>query len=133
MAAEKILIVEDDVQIAADLEDTVMTLGYEICGIADSFETARRFAPLSTIALVDVNLRDGATGPRIGQYLASEFGVSVVMVTGSPELIEADLSRVVGLISKPTNPNLIRDVLDYLRAVRKGERGVPPREMRLFA
>ncbi|EJC71411.1 hypothetical protein Rleg5DRAFT_7270, partial [Rhizobium leguminosarum bv. viciae WSM1455] len=29
MAGEKILIVEDDVLIAADLEDIVMSLGYE--------------------------------------------------------------------------------------------------------
>lgn len=110
-----------------------MTLGYEISGIADSFETAQQFAAFSTIALVDVNLRDGATGPRIAEYLASDFGVAVVMVTGSPELIETDLSKIVGLISKPAPPNLIRDVLEYLRTTRGGERGVPPRGMRLFA
>nr|WP_280953809.1 response regulator [Rhizobium leguminosarum] len=133
MAGEKILIVEDDVLIAADLQDVVATLGYEISGIADSFETAQQFAAFSTIALVDVNLRDGATGSRIGQYLASEFGVAVVMVTGSPELIETDLSKVIGLISKPSHPNLIRDVLEYLMTIREGERGVPPGGMRIFA
>ncbi|MBY5918531.1 response regulator [Rhizobium leguminosarum] len=130
---EKILIVEDDVLIAADLEDTVTTFGYETSGTADSFETAQQLAAFSTIALVDVNLRDGATGPRIGQYLASEFGVAVVMVTGSPELIETDLSKVIGLISKPSHPNLIRDVLEYLKTIRDGERGVSPGGMRLFA
>jgi response regulator of citrate/malate metabolism len=133
MPGEKILIVEDDVLIAADLEDTVTTLDYEISGTADSFETAQQFAAFSTIALVDVNLRDGATGPRIGQYLASEFSVAVVMVTGSPELIETDLSKVIGLISKSSHPNLIRDVLEYLKTIREGERGVPPGGMRLFA
>ncbi|NEK38646.1 response regulator [Rhizobium leguminosarum] len=132
MAGKKILIVEDDVLIAAGLEDIVTTLGYDISGIADSFETAQQLAPFSTIALVDVNLKDGATGPRIGQYLASDFGVAVVMVTGSPELIETDLSKVIGLISKPAHPNLIRDVLEYLRTIREGERGVPPGGMRLF-
>ncbi|NKM88644.1 response regulator [Rhizobium laguerreae] len=133
MTGEKILIVEDDVLIAADLEDIVTTLGYEISRIADSFETAQKLAAFSTIALVDVNLRDGATGPRIGQYLASDFGVSVVMVTGSPELIETDLSKVIGLISKPAHPNLIRDVLEYLKTICEGERGVPPGGIRLFA
>jgi DNA-binding NtrC family response regulator len=133
VAGEKILIVEDDMLIASDLEDILMTLGYEISGIADSFETAQQFAAFSTIALVDVNLRDGATGPRIGQYLASEFGVAVVMVTGSPELIETDLSKVIGMISKPSHPNLIRDVLEYLMTIREGERGVPPGGMRIFA
>ncbi|PDS54963.1 response regulator [Rhizobium anhuiense] len=133
MAGEKILIVEDEVLIAADLRDVVTSLGYEVSGIADSFETAQQFAAFSTIALVDVNLRDGATGPRIGQYLASDFGVAVVMVTGNPEQIETDLSKIIGLISKPAHPNLIREVLEYLRAIREGERGVPPGGMRLFA
>ncbi|MGO7688488.1 response regulator [Rhizobium ruizarguesonis] len=122
VAGEKILILEDDMLIASDLKDILMTLGYEISGIADSFETVQQFAAFSTIALVDVNLRDGA----------SDFGVAVVMVTGSPELIETDLSKVIGLISKPAHPNLIRDVLEYLRTIREGERGVPPGGMRLF-
>ncbi len=133
MAGEKILIVEDDHIVAADLSDVVSSLGYETSGIADSFETAQRLAPFSTMALVDVNLRDGATGPRIAQYLANEFGIAVVMVTGSPEMLETNLSKVVGLISKPVHPSLIRNVLDYLRSVREGGGGLPPAGMRLFA
>jgi len=133
MTGEKILIVEDDVLIAMDLRDIVTSLGYEVCGIADSFQTARQLAPFSTIALVDVNLRDGATGPRIGQYLASDFGVAVVMVTANPELIATDLFKVIGLISKPVHPNLISNVLEYLKTVRAGGAGVPPGGMRLFA
>lgn len=133
MAREKILIVEDDLLIAMDLRDIVTSLGYEVCGIADSFEAAQQLAPFSTIALVDVNLRDGATGPRIGQYLASDFGVAVVMVTANPEFIEAGLFKVIGLISKPVDPNLMGGVLEYLRTVREGGRGVPPGGLRLFA
>jgi CheY-like chemotaxis protein len=37
MAGEKILIVEDDHIVAADLSDVVSSLGYETSGIADSF------------------------------------------------------------------------------------------------
>lgn len=75
--------------------------GYEVVGIADSFESAQRLPPLATIALVDVNLRDGATGPRIAQYLANDFGVAVVMLTANPEMIVTDRSKVIGLITKP--------------------------------
>lgn len=133
MAGERILIVEDDVLLATDLRDIVTDLGYEVSGMADSFESVHRFAPFSTIALVDVNLRDGATGPRIGQYLASNFGIAVVMVTANPESIETILPLVVGMISKPAHPNLVKDVLDYLRTIREGGRGVPPGGMRVFA
>lgn len=133
MADEKVLIVEDHAILAADLRDIVESFGYETSGIADSFETARQLAPVSTIALVDINLRDGATGPRIGQYLAGEFGISVVMVTGNPEAIEGDLSQVIGVISKPVHPPMIRNVLNYLMSIRQGGLGVPPGGMRLFA
>ena len=102
-------------------------------GIADSFETAKMLAPYSTIALVDVNLRDGATGPSIGQYLATDFSIAVVVVTTNPETIEAGLSKVVGLISKPVHPETMKNVLTFLRGIREGNRGVPPGGMRLFA
>lgn len=36
------------------------------------------------LALVDVNLMDGATGPLIAEKLASEFGIEVVFVTANP-------------------------------------------------
>lgn len=133
MSDEKIMIVEDDALLAADLNDIVLDLGYRASGIADTFESARALAPFSTIALVDVNLRDGATGPRIGQYLTAEFGIAVVMVTASPEALVGDLSGVVGVIVKPVQPALVRNVLEYLKEIRKGgERGAPPRGLRLF-
>jgi len=128
-----ILIVEDNRILAEDLRDIVSGLGYETSGLADSFETARRLAPFSTIAFVDVNLADGATGPRIGQYLAAEFGISVVMVTANPDAIGTGLSKVVGVLSKPVHPTLISNVLDYIRAIRE-DRIVPvPSGMRLFS
>lgn len=132
MAAEKIMIVEDDALLAADLNEIVLDLGYRTSGIADTFESARVLAPFSTIALVDVNLRDGATGPRIGQYLATEFGIAVVMVTASPEALIGDLSEVVGVIVKPVQPGLVRNVLEYLKGIQEGGRGAPPGGLRLF-
>jgi CheY-like chemotaxis protein len=130
---EKILIVEDDALIAADLQDIVASSGYEVVGIADRFASAQRLAPFATIALVDVNLRDEATGPRIAQYLANDFGVAVVMVTANSEMIVTDLSKVIGMISKPAQPKLIDSVLEYLRAIREGSPGSPPEGMRVFA
>ena len=132
MIAEKILIVEDDAILAADLRDIVSSFGYETSGIADTFESAKALAPSTTIAFVDVNLRDGATGPRIAHFLAEEFGAAVVMVTGNPEAIQAGLFGVVGVLSKPVHPPMIGKVLNYLRDIRRGGRGIPPGGMRLF-
>lgn len=126
------MIVEDDFLLATDMRDMVSRLGLEVSGTADGFTSAQALAPYSDIALVDINLRDGATGPRIGQYLAAEFGIAVVMVTGNPEAIETDLSKVIGMISKPVSPASIETVLTFVRGIREGKRGVTPRGMRLF-
>jgi hypothetical protein len=48
---------------------------------------AERFAAKADIALVDVNLVDGPTGPEIGRDLARR-GCSVIFMTGNPECVE---------------------------------------------
>lgn len=111
---KRVLIVEDDPLIAIDLQHVIHDLGYETSGIANSFESAKRLAPHSDLALVDVNLVDGATGPRIGQFLAGEFGVSVVMVTANPEVVADGISGVIGVISKPAQPATIKQVLEFM-------------------
>ncbi|MBX4994495.1 response regulator [Rhizobium leguminosarum bv. viciae] len=132
MMLERMMIVEDDLLLATDMCDIVSRLGFEVSGTADGFLSAQALAPHSDIALVDINLRDGATGPRIGQYLANEFGIAVVMVTGNPEAIETDLSKVIGMISKPASPAMIETVLTFIRDTREGRRATAPRGMRVF-
>ena len=75
----QIMIVEDEFLIAMEMEHIVGNLGFECVGVAD--DTASAFNLVSKnpeIALVDVNLSDGPTGPVIGARLANEFGVKVV-------------------------------------------------------
>ncbi|TAX63652.1 response regulator [Rhizobium leguminosarum] len=98
---ECVLIVEDEPLIASDLEDQLHQLGYLTSGRADDFDSARRLAPYSSIALVDVNLADGTTGPRIAEYLPGEFGTAVAMVTGNSEAVERDLKGGEPVIPPP--------------------------------
>ena len=63
-----ILIVEDEFLIAVEMEAVVHDLGHESAGIADDMESAlAKASEAIDVALVDVNLADGATGPRIGR------------------------------------------------------------------
>ncbi len=129
---KRVLIVEDDPLIAMDLQQVIDDLGYEIAGIANSFESAKRLAPHSDLALVDVNLIDGATGPRIGQFLAGEFGISVVMVTANPEALVDGISGIIGVISKPAQPATIKQVLEFMLDCENGQLPHPP-ELRLLS
>ncbi len=129
---DRILIVEDEPIIAIDLETLIQGCGYRVSGIANDFESARRVAPLADIAFIDVNLADGQTGPRIGQFLAHEYGVTVIFVTGDECAVAAGVSGVLGYILKPMNAEKIKGALDYVSKHRLGHRLPPPPGLRLF-
>lgn len=94
------LIVEDEIFVALDLERILTDAGYHVAGIAADSRTAFEVAPGCAFAFVDVNLRDGATGPEIARRIAQEHGVKIVFVTANPAQIATDI-QALGYIRKP--------------------------------
>jgi CheY-like chemotaxis protein len=100
------LIVEDEIFVALDLERILLDAGYDVVAIAADAESALRAAPGCTFAFVDVNLRDGPTGPSIAERIARDFGVKVVFVTANPGQI-GQVDSALGYIRKPFNEDAI--------------------------
>ncbi|MBZ6381655.1 response regulator [Sphingomonas sanguinis] len=100
------LIVEDEIFVALDLERILTDAGYQVAGIAADSRTAIETAPGCTFAFVDVNLRDGATGPDIARQLAEQFGVKIVFVTANPAQIGSSC-QALGYIRKPFSERAI--------------------------
>ncbi|MDY0960042.1 MULTISPECIES: response regulator [unclassified Sphingomonas] len=100
------LIVEDEIFVALDLERILTDAGYNVAGIAADSRTALETAPGCSFAFVDVNLRDGATGPEIARRLADDFGVTIVFVTANPSQIGSDI-KALGYIRKPFSERAI--------------------------
>nr|WP_281407299.1 response regulator [Neorhizobium alkalisoli] len=96
----RILIVEDQPLIALCLEEAVIELGYKPAGMAPNKSKALSLGANADVALVDVNLLDGPTGPEIGKSLA-ENDVSVVFMTANPEQLGSGIPGTLGVISKP--------------------------------
>jgi CheY-like chemotaxis protein len=94
------LIVEDEIFVALDLERILIDGGYDVCAIAADQASALEAAPECGFAFVDVNLRDGATGPEIARRIAAEHGIKVVFVTANPSQI-GDGGDALGYIRKP--------------------------------
>ena len=95
------LIVEDEIFVALDLERILIDAGYQVVGIAADTPSALEAAPGCRFAFVDVNLRDGPTGPRIAEQMARDHGVKIVFVTANPAQIDCSRDCALGYIRKP--------------------------------
>ena len=128
----RILIVEDEFLVALELQSILIDLGYETLGIAPDLATARRYFDEDIdLALVDLNLRDGLTGPQIGATLGSS-GVTVLFVTANPRLLGNGISGAIGVITKPTDEDMVCSAVAFALAVRQGQPAKAPPYLRLF-
>lgn len=100
------LIVEDEIFVALDLERILTDAGYTVAAIAADRASALAAAPLANFAFVDVNLRDGPTGPEIAQCMAQDYGLKVVFVTANPAQISCP-DGALGYIRKPFSEQAI--------------------------
>ena len=126
----RVMIVEDELLVALDMERTLEDLGFEVVGVASDERQARALANHGVdMALVDLNLRDGLTGLRIGDAL-TKSGVSVVFMTGNPDLVAAAVPRAVGVIAKPVGAEDIRQTTDFVCGLRGGRRMPAPSRLR---
>lgn len=129
----RILVVEDEILVALELEAIAHDLGHEVVGIAADTQTALSLAPQAEIALVDVNLRDGETGPAIGRRLAQEYGITVVFVTANPAQLGQGVPGALGVVSKPCDERITAQVISFAQAHRQRMKGFePPPQITLF-
>ena len=115
MSRARILIVEDEYLVACDLEASLEELGYSCAGIAPDLETALTLAATKPdLALVDIHLRDGQTGPLIAERLAQDHGIAVLFVTANPRMaIEAKPPGVLGVLNKPCQEEVVAAAVAY--------------------
>lgn len=130
MPTAKILVVEDEILVALDLLQSLEELGYEPVGAAPDSVTALALVERGPdLALVDLNLRDGATGARVAEKIADR-GVTVVFLTANPALAP-DVDGAVGVVAKPVDERALGRVLEFAMRRRAGDRtAVPPRGVR---
>ena len=128
----RILIVEDEMLVAMELEAILEDLGHQPVGIAPDLETADVYSEEKLdLALVDLNLRDGLTGPEIGRRL-SERGVTVLFITANPRLLGDGIAGTVGVLTKPTDEATVRAAIDYALGLRQGVSVSAPPTLQLF-
>src|ERR1043165_10096262 len=87
-----VLIVEDEPQIALDLQDAMLAGGFYVCGVAHTQAGARSLADSEhpDVILMDVSLEGGREGIEAARWLREVCDVPIVFVTGytDPDTID---------------------------------------------
>lgn len=123
----KILIVEDEILVALQLEDVLTDAGHAVVGVVPERGALSRVVDPPQVALVDVNLRDGPSGPLIARELAEAYGTLIVYVTANPDQIDVPASTAIGVVPKPFSPPAILAAIAY--ALAGGEEIERPKEL----
>lgn len=110
-----ILIVEDEILVAMDIERILADAGFNVTAIAADRETALGHGEIADIAFVDINLRDGQTGSAIACDLAKR-GTKVFYVTANPAQIDPVANTAIGYIRKPFSDSAIRAAVELAAA-----------------
>lgn len=102
--ATDVLIIEDEMLIALDLEQLVENLGHRTIGIArtraEAIALSRAKRP--GLILADIQLADGSSGLEAVNDLLNSFEVPVIFITAHPErFLTGERPEPAFLISKP--------------------------------
>jgi DNA-binding NarL/FixJ family response regulator len=106
MPNAKIAIVEDERVVAADLEDKLLALGYNACGIAYSAKHALSMVEREypDLVLMDIKLEGSMDGIEVANLIKDRFKVPVIYLTAFSDehtLQRARVSEPFGYLLKP--------------------------------
>jgi len=125
----KVLIVEDEMLVAMDLEFIVSNAGYQVIGIAPDRPSVHAVGEAPQVALVDLNLRDGLTGPEIARDLGEGAGAAVIFVTANPNQIGDPPVGAIGYVQKPFTPEAVLAAIEWAAGQAQSR---PPHGLHLF-
>ena len=105
----KVLIVEDDMMIADDLENVLTEAGYDVCGIASTVSAAIKLGEQHhpDLGIIDLRLRNGEHGTAAAAALCQHGDVGILYATGNPDHPMLVGAKGVGCIGKPYSPEAV--------------------------
>jgi len=123
----KIVIVEDEGLIAADLQGRLEREGYRVPGVAasggEALEVIREQAP--DLVLMDIRLAGELDGIQVADKVSSEFDIPVVYLTAYDDretLQRASQTRAFGYIKKPITSASLQGTIEVAISRHRHER-----------
>ncbi len=106
MTRARILVVEDDKHKAIELQSYLMSMGYEVAGIAasgsEALECAAKLHP--DLVLMDMQMKGETNGVQAGEIILSRFEIPLIYLiahTGEATLQRSKATRPFGYIFEP--------------------------------
>lgn len=106
MSKIKVIIIEDELIIAEDMKTILMSLQYDVIGIAYNRKTTESLLSkaLPDIALIDIQLKNNEDGISIGYEIKNKFHIPIVFITSHSDYKTIDKAKRInpdGYIIKP--------------------------------
>lgn len=110
----RVLIIEDEPLIAADLKSLVVSLGHEVTGVARTRSQAVEMATSDNpgLILADIQLADGSSGIDAVHDLLKSLAFPVIFITSYPDrLLTGSRPEPTFLITKPYEDETVKAVI----------------------
>lgn len=117
-AGLNVLVVEDDVLLCCGLNAQLAQAGHHVVAIAHSLADVLACPHLDgvDIALVDVNLGEGASGVEVAAWLKMSRNIPAVFLTANPGRVPDDAPGAVGIITKPYSTTGLQKALRFVHS-----------------
>ncbi len=115
--ADRVLVVEDEAIVAADVSDRLRSLGYEVVGTAATADKAVELVRTKSpdVVLMDVMLRDRSDGIEAADRIRTISGVPVIFATAHTDdhtLRRSRLAGAFGYVVKPFNDRELQAAIE---------------------
>ena len=122
-----ILIVEDEILVARDLQQSLRELGYNAYAIAASAEeaVAASWAQCPDIVLMDIRLKGAQDGISVAAVLQEKFQPAVIYLTAHADAATLDRARQTspyGYLPKPVKITALRSMIEITLSRRELDR-----------
>lgn len=115
-----VLVVEDDMIIAMDVEDGIEELGHTVAGSAvtasQAVDLAGKLRP--DVVLMDLRLADGSFGGDAAREILSRYGIRSIFVSGNLDPVTRELLdelEPIAMISKPFVQHQLAQALEAVQ------------------
>jgi DNA-binding NarL/FixJ family response regulator len=115
-AALNVLIVEDEMLIAFDLELQVEAAGHHVVGLAQNLASCKDAVSkcMPDVALMDLRLKGGESGEDVARWLKDKMAVRCIFVSGNLDNARCEQLMAydpIAFVGKPVLPILLREAL----------------------